>query len=93
METQFTNEKQLGYLATSRTEILQALMESKLRGNVVGVLAAPVREGIFLCVVREICRDEDEDDFLIVLNQNVLSPANGDGLTLYLSEITGLCTL
>lgn len=93
MEIQFTNEKQLGHLATSRTEILQTLIESKLRENVVGVVAKSVREGMFLCAVREICRDEDEDDFLVILNQNVLARANGDGLTLYLSEITALCTI
>ena len=91
MEIQFTYEKELGYLATSRAEILQALIESKLRGNVVGVVATAVREGIFLCAVSEICRDEDEDDFLIILNQNVQCPTSGDGLTLYLREITALC--
>ena len=90
---EITNEKEHGYLVTSRTEILQVLKESKLRGSMVGVMAASVREGMFLCAVREISRDEDEGDFLVVLHQNVLFPVNGDGLTLYLSEITALCII
>jgi hypothetical protein len=74
----------------SRGQILSELQRGRSNKVVLGVFSPLLGAGIFLCQVKEIWRDEDEEDVVVVLQ--LLSGAWDDTHVLYLHEIEQVFT-
>jgi hypothetical protein len=74
----------------SSDEILSELQKSKDESVVLGIFSQHLGAGTFLCRVKEIRRDEDEQDVVVVLH--LLSGNWNDVHVLYLREIDRVFT-
>jgi hypothetical protein len=86
------NDMDNGYFFTSRPGMLDELIRSADNGNALGIWSAALGSGMFLCMIREVWRDDDEDDMVVVLGENELTGAKLQTHVLYLSEIERICT-
>ena len=71
----------------TKSEMVEALLRSKVDGNSLGIWASSLGHGMFICTVKDILRDEDEEDIVIILNENELAAPLPNSFVLYLSEI------
>jgi hypothetical protein len=81
-----------GYFVTSKPGMLDELLRSADNGKALGIWSAALGNGMFLCMVKEVWRDEDEEDMVIILRDNELSGVKLETHVLYLSEIERICT-
>lgn len=72
-----------------RKSLFSALSESRKNGNVVGIYAAALGEGMFVTGVEDIYNDHNEQ--IIVLKRYDLSGAILQRSTLSLTEIKAIC--
>jgi hypothetical protein len=72
---------------SSRKEIIEELLFSRDNMGAVGVWSACLGKGMFICFVKEVVIDEDEDDVVVILNENDLHGSNFETHVLYLYEI------
>lgn len=77
---------------TSKAEILHELLRSRAEGNALGIWSASLGPGMFLCTVKEICTDEDEEDIMIILKEDELTAPRIDNHVVYLYEIDRVYT-
>jgi hypothetical protein len=77
---------------TSKAQILHELLRSKAEGNALGIWSASLGSGMFLCTVKEVCTDEDEEDIMIILKENELTAPRMDTHVVYLYEIERVYT-
>jgi hypothetical protein len=75
---------------TDRPAMLEELLKSRDHKIAVGIWSAGLGQGIFLCVVKDICTDEDEQDMVIILEENGLLAPEMNSHVIYLGEITGV---
>jgi hypothetical protein len=81
------DEKGLGYFTGSRKEIMDELIGCRDSNSAVGIWSACLGKGMFICFVKEVVADEDEDDVVVILNENDLSGPNMETHVVYLHEI------
>lgn len=81
-----------GYFLTSKAGMLGELLRSAGNGNALGIWSAALGSGMFLCMIREVWRDDDEEDMVVVLKDNELTGAKLPTQVLYLSEIERIYT-
>jgi hypothetical protein len=75
------------YFLISKEEMLTELFRSKDSGCVLGIFSAILGQGIFLCHVKEVLMDEDEEDVVILLHENAFTGIRPDVHAMYLHEI------
>jgi hypothetical protein len=75
------------YFLISKEEMLAELFRSKESGCVLGILSVVLGQGIFLCHVKEVWMDEDEEDVVVLFHENAFTGVCPDVHTLYLHEI------
>ena len=73
--------------------MLKELLRSKADGSALGIWSQTLGEGMFLCTVKDVMRDEDENDIMIVLNKDTLTTPTIDSYVLYLSEVERIYTV
>lgn len=73
--------------------MLQELSKSRDLKHPLGIWSAVLGNGIFLCIVKEICTDEDEQDVVIILEENHLLVPEMNSHVIYLSEIMGVYSM
>ncbi len=93
MEPQINVSPNSPGMTSTPSLMLEQLLTSKETGHLIGVILPAVRPGILTCLVEDVCRDDDEDDFLVVLSQNVLLPGRSEATTVYLKEISGVFSI
>lgn len=79
-------------LITTGAGKAELLAICKSMGTPLGVMASSIGPGIFLCTVRDILSDEDENDMLIVFN-DCIRKAPPDQYVVYLNEIAALVSI
>jgi hypothetical protein len=67
--------------------ILDELIASQEHGNVIGIWAHPLGEGLFMCAVENIYHDDVEHDEVIILKENDLNGVPLQAHVLFLQEI------
>ena len=67
--------------------ILDELIASQEHGNVIGIWAAPLGDGMFMCAVENIYHDDEEHDEVIILKENDLNGVPLQAHVLFLQEI------
>jgi hypothetical protein len=75
------------YFLFSKEEMLTELFRSKESGCVLGIFSPILGQGIFLCHVKEVWMDEDEEDVVILLHENTFTGSRPEVHALYLYEI------
>lgn len=79
-------------LITTGAGKAELLAICKSMGTPLGVMAASIGPGMFLCTVRDILSDEDENDMLIVLNDCIGKAPPGQ-YVVYLNEIAAVVSI
>ena len=79
------------YFITSKEEMLSELLKSRETGFVLGVFSKRMGTGLFLCNVKDVLMDEDEEDVIVLLNEQVTT-GRSDVQVLYLNEIECIYT-
>lgn len=74
-------------IMTEPKYILEQLTASRENGNVIGVWAASLGEGLFMCAVENIIDDDVEHDKLIILKEKDLNGVPLQAHVLFLQEI------
>jgi hypothetical protein len=74
-------------LTSSRKEIIDELLKCRDNACAIGIWSSSLGKGMFLCFVKEVVMDEDEEDVVVILNENDLHGLNFETHVLYLSEI------
>jgi len=74
-------------IITEPQYILDELMASQEDGNVIGIWAAPLGEGLFMCAVEKIFDDDVEHDKVIILKEKDLNGVPLQAHVLFLQEI------
>jgi hypothetical protein len=77
---------------TSRAHILQELLQCRNKGYTIGIWSSHLGTGMFLCSVKEVCTDEDEDDIMIILKEAEFTSPHINTHVVYLHEIVRLYT-
>jgi hypothetical protein len=77
---------------TSKAEILRELLRSRDEGNALGVWSSSLGPGMFLCTVKEVCTDEDEEDIMINLKEEQFTTPRMDNHVVYLHEVDRVYT-
>src|SRR5688572_9804076 len=72
---------------TTRSTMLRMLLNGRTVGNTVGIWAPALGQGMFICTVKDVLRDEDENDIVIILSEDELTSPRPNSYVLYLSEI------
>jgi hypothetical protein len=85
-------ENGYGHFSISRTEVMNELIRYRDSPSPVGVWSHCLGKGMFLCFVKEIVVDEDEDDVVVILKENDLTGQHLETHVLYLSEIDKIYT-
>lgn len=80
-------------LITSRSAILKELLRSKADGSALGIWSQTLGEGMFLCTVKDVVRDEDENDIMVMFHDNAFTTPRINSYVLYLSEIERIYTV
>ncbi|MEO5599799.1 MAG: hypothetical protein ABIR06_02615 [Cyclobacteriaceae bacterium] len=74
-------------IITHPKNILDELIASKENGNVVGIWAQPLGNGLFMCAVETIYDDDVEHDKVIILKEKDLNGVPLQAHVLFLQEI------
>ena len=72
---------------SSRKEIIEELLFCRDNAGAVGVWSHSLGKGMFMCFVKEVVMDEDEDDIVLILNEADMNGSNFETHVLYLYEI------
>lgn len=72
---------------TDARYILNELIASKEQGNVIGIWAPPLGNGLFMCAVETIFDDDVEHDKVIILKEKDLNGVPLQAHVLFLQEI------
>lgn len=80
------------YFATSKYEIVKELLRSAGSGNALGIWSPTLGNGMFLCFIKQVWRDEDEEDVVVILRDNELTGVELQTHVLYLHEIERVCS-
>ena len=67
--------------------ILDELIASQEHGNVIGIWAPPLGDGMFMCAVENIYHDDEEHDEVIILKEHDLKGVPLQAHVLFLQEI------
>ena len=67
--------------------MLRILLDGKSGGNAIGIWSPALGQGMFMCTVKDVLRDEDENDIVIILREDELTSPRANSFVLYLSEI------
>lgn len=67
--------------------ILDELIASQEQGNVIGIWATSLGDGLFMCAVENIYHDDEEHDEVIILKEHDLNGAPLQARVLFLQEI------
>lgn len=76
-----------GSFVSSRKEIIDELLFCRDNAGAVGIWSPSLGKGMFMCFVKEVVMDEDEDDIVLILNENDMIGSNVETHVLYLYEI------
>lgn len=76
-----------GHFVSSRKEIIEELLFCRDNAGAVGIWSSSLGKGMFMCFVKEVVMDEDEDDIVLILNENDMNGSNFETHVLYLYEI------
>ena len=76
-----------GSFVSSRKEIIEELLFCRDNAGAVGIWSPSLGKGMFMCFVKEVVMDEDEDDIVLILNENDMMGSNFETHVLYLYEI------
>jgi hypothetical protein len=76
-----------GQFSLTRSEIVEGLLRYRDSRSALGVWSRSLGKGMFMCFVKEVVIDEDEDDVVVILKENDLSSQHLETHVLYLSEI------
>jgi hypothetical protein len=76
-----------GTFVSSRKEIIEELLFCRDNAGAVGIWSSSLGKGMFMCFVKEVVMDEDEDDIVLILNENDMNGSNFETHVLYLYEI------
>ena len=71
----------------SRKAIIQELIFCRDNKSAVGIWSSSLGKGMFMCFVREVVMDEDEDDIVVILNEDDFTNCTFETHVLYLYEI------
>ncbi len=74
-------------VVTARKEIIEELLFCRENRAAIGIWSYSLGKGMFMCFVKELVMDEDEDDIVVILNENDLNGSNFETHVLYLYEI------
>ncbi|MGC1240744.1 MAG: hypothetical protein WA874_04105 [Chryseosolibacter sp.] len=74
-------------MITEPKYILEELMASREHGNVIGIWAPSLRDGLNMCAVENIFDDEEEHDKVIILKEKDLNGVPLQAHVLFLQEI------
>jgi hypothetical protein len=74
-------------IITDPKNILVELVASREQGNVIGIWAAPLGRGLFMCAVETIFDDDVEHDKVIILKEKDLNGVPLSAHVLFLQEI------
>lgn len=74
-------------VVTSRKEVIEELLFCRERSGAVGIWSSALGKGMFMCFVKEVVVDEDEDDVVVILNENDLNGSSLETHVLYAYEI------
>jgi hypothetical protein len=77
---------------TKKAEMLQELLRTRMERNTIGIWASHLGTGMFLCSVKEVCTDEDEDDIMIILKETEFASPRVNTHVVYLHEIERIYT-
>lgn len=80
------------YFVTSKYAMIKELLRSAGNGNALGIWSSTLGNGMFLCFVKEVWRDEDEEDVVVILRDNELTGVELETHVLYLNEIERICS-
>ena len=72
---------------SSRLEMLKTLLKARTGNNIIGIWSPALGQGIFLSTIKDILRDEDEEDIVVVLSDCDLTSPRANSYVLYLNEI------
>jgi hypothetical protein len=76
-----------GSFVSSRREIIEELLFCRDNAGAVGIWSSSLGKGMFMCFVKEVVMDEDEDDIVLILNENDMMGSHFETHVLYLYEI------
>ena len=76
-----------GSFVSSRKEIIEELLFCRDNAGAVGLWSYSLGKGMFMCFVKEVVMDEDEDDIVLILNEVDMSGTSFETHVLYLYEI------
>jgi hypothetical protein len=76
-----------GFFTESRKEIIEELLACRGTRSAVGIWSSCLGRGMFMCFVKEVVVDEDEDDVVIIFDENDLSGSGFETHVLYAYEI------
>ena len=74
-------------IVTQPKQILAELVKSQENGNVVGIWASSLGNGLYMCAVENILDDDVEHDKVIILKENDLNGVPLQAHVLFLQEI------
>jgi hypothetical protein len=74
-------------LTSSPKEIVDELLKCRDHASAIGIWSSSLGKGMFLCFVKEVVVDQDEDDVVVILSENDFHGLNFETHVLYLSEI------
>lgn len=74
-------------ILTHPKHILDELIASQTNGNVIGIWAPPLGQGLFMCAVETIFDDDVEHDKVIILKEKDLNGVQLQAHVLFLQEI------
>lgn len=72
---------------TSRKAIVHELRLCHHYKSAVGIFSSALGKGMFMCFVKEVVVDEDEDDILVILQESDSNSSSFETHVLYLYEI------
>jgi len=85
--TNIPKGKAMQGIITEPKYILDELTASQEKGNVIGIWASPLGEGLFMCAVENIFDDDVEHDMVIILKDKDLNGVPLQAHVLFLQEI------
>jgi hypothetical protein len=80
------------FFVTTKAEILYELLRCRTEKNTIGIWASHLGTGMFLCSVKEVCTDEDEDDIMIIFRETEFASPHINTHVVYLNEIERIYT-
>jgi hypothetical protein len=71
----------------SRSAIVHELLLCRDNKSAIGIWSSSLGKGMFMCFVKEVVMDEDEDDIVVILNESDFNSSAFETHVLYLYEI------